>query len=330
MDEPVSHLRRGTASAICNILLMGLFDDLILLDAEQVRAGISMRDAIEAVQASLRGGFDPDDDPARAIVDVRGGQLLLMPADLGRFAGQKLGMVAPGNPARGLERIQAVYVLLDAETLSPVALLDGTELTSIRTPAVSAAAVDAVARPDAARLVVLGSGPQAVRHVEAMAAVRPIRDAVLVGRDRDRTARAVDAASGFGVAVRAGAPADVEGADLIVCATTAREPLFDDRLVSDTATVVAIGSHEADARELPGPLLGRSQVVVETRRVATTEAGDVIMAIAEGHVDPADLVTLRQVIVGEVAAASDRPRIIKTCGMGWQDLAVASLLGGAR
>lgn len=309
---------------------MGLLDDLVLLDAEQVRAGISMRAAIEAVQAALRGGFDPGDDPARAIVDVRGGQLLLMPADLGRFAGQKLGMVAPGNPARGLERIQAVYVLLDAETLAPIALLDGTELTSIRTPAVSAAAVDAVADPDAARLVVLGSGPQAVRHVEAMAAVRPIREAVLVGRDPDRTARAVDAASGFGVEVRAGGPADVEGADLIVCATTARAPLFDDRLVGDTATVVAIGSHEADARELPGSLLGRSQVVIETRRVATTEAGDVIMAIAEGHLDPADLVTLRQVVVGEVAAAADRPRIIKTCGMGWQDLAVASLLGGAR
>lgn len=309
---------------------MGIFDDLVLLDAERVREGISMPGAIDAVQASIRAGFDPDDDPARAIVDVRGGQLLLMPADLGRYAGQKLGMVAPGNPARGLERIQAVYVLLDAETLSPVALLDGTELTSIRTPAVSAAVVDAVAQPDAARLVVLGSGPQAVRHVEAMAAVRPVREAILVGRDPERTARAVDAARAYGVPVRAGVAADVEGADLVVCATTAREPLFDAALVSATATVVAIGSHEPDARELPGALLGRAQVVVETRRVATTEAGDVILALAEGHLDVEDLVTMRQVLVGEVAGATDRPRVVKTCGMGWQDLAVASLLGGAR
>lgn len=307
---------------------MGMFDDLQLLDAEQLRGRISMASAIAALQAAIREGFDPDDDPARSIVDVRSGQLLLMPADLGRFAGQKLGMVAPGNPARGLERIQAVYVLLDAASLSPVALLDGTELTSIRTPAVSAAAVEAVAARDAERLVVFGSGPQAVRHVEAMHAVRPLREAILVGRDPERTARAVDAASRFGVAVRAGDATDVEGADLIVCATTAREPLLDERLVAPTATVVAIGSHEPDARELPGVLLGRSQVVVETLRVGTTEAGDVVMAIAEGHLERDDLVTLRQVMRGEVPIAGDRPRVVKTCGMGWQDLAVASLLGG--
>ncbi len=309
---------------------MGIFDDLVLLDAEQVRAGVSMRAAIEAVQSSIRRGFDPDDDPARAIVDVRGGQLLLMPADLGRFAGQKLGMVAPGNPARGLERIQAVYVLLDAETLAPVALMDGTELTSIRTPAVSAAAVDVLADPVAERLVVFGSGPQAVRHVEAMRAIRLFREAVFVGRDAVRAERAAKAAARFGVEARVGTAADVEGADLIVCATTAREPLLDDRLVSEHATIVAVGSHEPDVRELPGTLLGRSQVVVETRRVGMAEAGDVIQAVAEGHITEADLVTMRQVITGEVAPARDRPRIVKTCGMGWQDLAVASLLGGAR
>lgn len=308
---------------------MGLFDDIRLLDEVEVRERIPMRAAIEQLQRVVRDGFDPDDDPARSIVDVRHGQLLLMPADLGRYAGQKLGMVAPGNPARGLERIQAIYVLLDAETLAPVALLDGTELTSIRTPAMSAAAVDVLAEPDAERLVVFGSGPQAVRHVEAMAAIRPIREAVIVGRDADRATRAAALAARYGVEVRVGTADDVAGADLIVCATTARAPLFPSEAVADRATIVAVGSHEPDARELPGALLARAQVVVETVRVGTREAGDVIQAIAEGHVTEADLVTLRQAIAGEVAPARDRPRIVKTCGMGWQDLAVASLAGGA-
>ena len=316
-------------AAISNILLMGLFDALRLFDTEDVRERIPMRAAIDQLQLVLRQGFDPDDDPARSIIDVRAGQLLLMPADLGAYAGQKLGMVAPGNPARGLERIQAVYVLLDAETLSPVALMDGTELTSIRTPAVSAAAVDVLAAPDAERLVVFGSGPQATRHVEAMRAIRPIREAVIVGRDLERAQAAADASARYGVEARVGSAADVEGADIIVCATTAREPLFEDALVRDHATIVAVGSHEAAARELPGELVGRSQVVVETLRVGTTEAGDVIQAIAEGHLSEAELVTMRQLIAGEVPAAADRPRIVKTCGMGWQDLAVASLLGGA-
>ena len=315
--------------ASSNILLMGLFAALRLFDTDDVRERISMRAAIEQLQRVLREGFDPDDDPARSIIDVRAGQLLLMPADLGAYAGQKLGMVAPGNPARGLERIQAVYVLLDAETLSPVALMDGTELTSIRTPAVSAAAVDVLAAPDAERLVVFGSGPQAIRHVEAMRAIRPIREAVIVGRDPEKARRAADASARHGVEARVGSPADVEGADIIVCATTAREPLFSSEQVADHATVVAVGSHEPGARELPGELVGRSQVVVETLRVGTTEAGDVIQAIAEGHLTEADLVTMRQVIASEVAASTDRPRIVKTCGMGWQDLAVASLLGGA-
>ena len=316
-------------SSVSNILLMGTLAALELFDTADVRERISMRAALSRLQQVIRDGFDPDDDPPRSIVDVRHGQLLLMPADLGPFAGQKLGMVAPGNPARGLERIQAIYVLLDAETLAPVALMDGTELTSIRTPAVSAAAVDVLAAADAERLVVFGSGPQAIRHVEAMRAIRPIREAVFVGRDPERAQAAASASARFGLATRVGSAADVDGADLIVCATTAREPLFASEQVADTATVVAVGSHEAEARELPGELMGRSQVVVETLRVGTSEAGDVIRAIAEGHLVEADLVTMRQLIAGEVPAASDRPRVVKTCGMGWQDLAVASLLGGS-
>ncbi len=308
---------------------MGLFDALHLFDADDIRERIPMRAAVERVQRVLRDGFDPDADPARSIVDVRHGQLLLMPADLGAYSGQKLGMVAPGNPARGLERIQAIYVLLDAETLAPVALLDGTELTSIRTPAVSAAAVDALAEPDASQLVVFGSGPQAIRHVEAMVAIRPIEAAVIVGRDADRASRAASLAASYGIEARVGTAADVADADIVVCATTARAPLFSSDAVADGATVVAVGSHEPEARELPGALLGRAQVVVETSRVGMREAGDVIQAIAEGHLAERDLVTMRQVVTGEVPPARDRPRIVKTCGMGWQDLAVASLLGGA-
>ncbi|RXZ44097.1 ornithine cyclodeaminase family protein, partial [Agromyces binzhouensis] len=145
-----------------------------------------MRAAVDAVRRVLRGGYDPDADPPRCVVDVRQGQLLLMPSELGRWVGQKLATVAPANPARGLERIQALYVLIDAETLAPVAVLDGTELTNLRTPAVSAAALDVVAEPDAATLVVFGTGPQGVRHVEAMRAIRPIERVRFVGRDPGR------------------------------------------------------------------------------------------------------------------------------------------------
>lgn len=303
----------------------GIFDSMRLIDRAALAERVTMLEAIRVLQSTLREGFDPDGDPPRSIVDVRHGQLLLMPADLGGYAGQKLATVAPGNPARGLDRIQAIFVLLDAETLTPLALLDGTELTSIRTPAVSAAVADLVATPDASSLVVFGAGPQGVRHVEAMRAVRDIRRIRFVGRDAANVQRAVDRVSSPGLDVAVGSAADVASADLVVCATTAREPLFDAALVGDDATVVAVGSHEPEARELPGELLGRAQVIVESDRVARTEAGDVILAIAEGHLAPDALTPMARLFDGRDPVASDRPRVVKTCGMGWQDLAVAQL-----
>ncbi|WP_022887829.1 ornithine cyclodeaminase family protein [Agromyces italicus] len=295
-----------------------------VLDAAALRARVDLPRAIRALQHALRAGFDPDDDPPRSIVDVRHGQLLLMPADLGRYAGQKLATVAPANPERGLERIQAVYIVLDAETLSPVALLDGTELTNLRTPAMSAAMLDLVAEPDASSLVVFGTGPQGLRHVEAMRAIRPIERVRFVGRDRGRVERAVAAFAASGLDVAVGSAGDVADADLVVCATTAREPLFDAALVHERTALVAVGSHERDARELPGALLGRAQVIVETERVSRAEAGDVIMAVEEGHLSPGDIVPMARIATGDIDVARDRPRVVKTCGMGWQDLAVAA------
>ncbi|GAA1057008.1 ornithine cyclodeaminase [Agromyces luteolus] len=302
----------------------GTLDSVGLVDGPAIAERVSMRSAIDAIGAVLRAGYDPDADPPRSVVEVGHGQLLLMPSELGGWVGQKLATVAPGNPARGLERIQALYVLIDAETLAPVAVLDGTELTNLRTPAVSAAVLDVVAAPDAASLVVFGTGPQGVRHVEAMRAIRPIDRVRFVGREPGKARDAVARVSRPGLDAAVGSAADVADADVVVCATTAREPLFDATLVADRAAVVAVGSHEPSARELPGDLLGRAHVIVESERVALAEAGDVILAIGEGHLSAGALIPFATLFGGE-PVPSDRPRVVKTCGMGWQDLAVAPL-----
>ncbi|WP_438855731.1 ornithine cyclodeaminase family protein [Agromyces sp. M3QZ16-3] len=304
--------------------MRGTLDSLSLIDGPAIAERASMRSAVDAIARVLRDGHDPDADPPRSIVDVRHGQLLLMPSELGGWVGQKLATVAPGNPAHGLDRIQALYVLIDAETLTPVALLDGTELTSLRTPAVSAAVLEVVAAPEAASLVVFGTGPQGVRHVEAMRAIRPISRVRFVGRDPERARRAVASVARPGLDVAVGTAADVADADLVVCATTAREPLFEGALVAEHAAVVAVGSHEPTARELPGELLGRAHVVVESTRVALREAGDVILAIGEGRLTADGLIPMSTLFDGS-PAPSGRPVVVKTCGMGWQDLAVAPL-----
>ncbi len=301
--------------------------DLALVNAQLLAERVSMSAAIAAVQSTLRDGFDPEHDLARQILDVPNGQLLLMPAAAGGAVGQKFATVAPGNPERGLERIQGVYIVVDGQTLAPTAILDGTALTSLRTPAVSAACADVLAGETAGDLVVIGTGPQSIRHVEAFAAIRPLRSVRIIGRDAGRTASAVEASRSYApdADMRAGTFDDIAAADLIVCATTASAPLFPSEAVRDDATIVAIGSHEPDRTELDPALVGRSQVVVESRRVAASEAGDVIVAVEAGMLRLEDVVTMHELFTGATPAATDRPRIVKTCGMGWQDLAVARL-----
>lgn len=302
--------------------------DLTLVSARTIAERVTMSGAIAELQRLLRAGFDPEQDLPRTILDVPNGQLLLMPAAVDGAVGQKFATVAPGNPDRGLERIQGLYILLDGESLAPTAILDGTALTSLRTPAVSASVVDLLAEPDAGDLVVFGTGPQAVRHVEALQAIRPLRTVRLIGRDQERTRQAVEAAGAIApdAQILTGTPDDVRTADLIVCATTASEPLFPASDARDDATIVAIGSHEPAKAEVHPDLVGRAQVVVESRRVALSEAGDVVRAIETGTMAPADLVTMHELFTGAVTPATDRPRIVKTCGMGWQDLAVARLV----
>jgi ornithine cyclodeaminase len=277
-----------------------------------------IQDAIAAVRAALLGELDPENDWVRAVVPCQHGQLLLMPSEWGGYVGFKLATVAPDNPASGRPRIQGTYLLHDAETLTPLAMLDGAALTTVRTAAVSAVAVDALAAPDASRLVVFGSGPQARSHVAAMRVVRPIGEVVVIARDPERTRRfAAD------VDARPGTVADVADAEVVVCATTSRTPVFDGASLRPDATVVAVGSHEPDAREVDDTTVRRSTVVVEARSAALREAGDVIQPMRAGVLDPDTLVDLATVVRGG-ATLGPGPRLFKSVGMAWEDLVIAA------
>jgi len=298
---------------------------LPFLDAAAV-AALSPREAVDALEAALRAGLDPEGDPPRQAVGTGAGEILIMPSASPGAAGVKLVTVAPGNPERGLPRIQGVYALFDPATLAPAALVDGIALTNLRTAAVSALAVRHVAAPGARRLLVFGTGAQGWAHVGALRAVAPGLERIdVVARDRARLDAFVARVRGeHGLEARAAAPDAARDADLIVCATTAREPLFDGALVRADATVVAIGSHEPGAREVDEALAGAATVVVESRGSAMREAGDVIAAIDAGAVDADALVPLAALVRGEAAAAPGRPRLFKSTGMAWEDLVVAA------
>jgi len=287
---------------------------------------VPFADAVAAVAKALSGGLDPQASMQRSIHDVEHGQLLVMPAETANGFGVKLSTVTPGNPGRGSPRVQALYVLYDRVTLTPVALLDGTALTTLRTPAVSAVAADHLAAPEARRLVVFGSGPQAWGHVEALRTIRPLADVTVVGRDRSRAEALVTRVATSGLPARVGSGDDVADADVVVCATTSREPLFDGRRLRPGTCIVAVGSHEPDARELDDATIGSAErVVVESRGVAMREAGDIIQAVRAGAVHEESLVDLREVVRLAPMAGSS---VFKSVGMGWQDLVVADLAFG--
>ncbi|MEU1804517.1 ornithine cyclodeaminase family protein [Streptomyces sp. NPDC019937] len=295
------------------------------IDAAAIAAALPPHTAIRALQQALRDGLDPEADPPRGVVPVAHGQLLLMPAEgrgaRGRgYAGVKIATVAPDNPARGLPRIQGRYLLLDAETLTPLALLDGVALTNLRT----AAAADLLAPPDASRLVLFGGGPAAHSHLAALRAIRPITQVTVVGRTPERSRRL---AGGFpdttGIGLTAGQPEAVADADLIACCTTARTPLFDGTLLPPHATVMAVGSHEPGAREVDDHTVRHATVVVESRAAATREAGDLIQVIDRGLLDPAHLLPLADLVRAAPAVAPGRPRLFKSVGMAWEDLVIA-------
>jgi ornithine cyclodeaminase/alanine dehydrogenase-like protein (mu-crystallin family) len=275
---------------------------LPFLAAADLAERLSATAAIDVLEAAFLAGLDPEADPPRSALAVGDGELLVMPSAAAGHAVVKLVTVG-GEP-----RIQGVCVVFDAATLAPVALVDGIALTNVRTPAVSALAVRALAAPDARRLLVFGRGPQAHGHVEAIRAVRPIEHVDMVGRDA------------------VGASELVRAADIVCCATTARERLFDGSLVADHATVVAIGSHEPDAREVDDALVGRATVVVESRVSALREAGDVIGALESGALLEDQLVTLADLVCGRVVVDRERPRLFKSTGMAWEDAVVASAL----
>ncbi|MET9346104.1 ornithine cyclodeaminase family protein [Streptomyces termitum] len=297
------------------------------LDGAEVLRRLTPAAAVEALAAVLRDGLDPEACPPRSAVPVPAGELLLMPAAAGDWAGVKIAGVAPGNAARGLPRITGGYLLLDGTTLQPAALLDGAALTALRTPAVSALAVRHLAPDDRPlRLVLFGSGPQAYGHLEALLAVRKLASATVVARDRDRAAALAAHALALGVPeARTGTAEEVDGADLVVCCTTARTPLFDGRRVAPGAVVVAVGSHEPDARETDTALVRRAEVYVEARAAALREAGDLLIPEAEGAIGPGHITGTLADLVRRPAplAPTGAPRLFKSVGMAWEDLAVA-------
>jgi len=270
------------------------------------------------LRGGLMGGHPPQ--PLRTSTAWTGGELLVMPAEGATVAGVKLATVGSGPV-----RVQGVYVLFDAATLTPLVVADAVELTLIRTAALSALATDLLAPAGASRLAVVGTGPQAREHARAMCAVRPIAEVAIVGRTRAAAeALAASLQAELGVPVRAGA--DV-GADVVCLCTTSATPVLSAADLAPGGHVNAIGAHLPGHREVAADAVAFCYVVVDDADAARREAGDLILAVAEGAVDDAVFATdLAAVVRGVAARPLGRPTLFKSVGFGLADLFVARLL----
>lgn len=311
-----------------------------ILDENTVTAALDYAGAIEALRTALTSDFDPADDATRLSAPLSRGEFLFMPAEIGAYAAVKVLTVTPDNPAAGHPRIQGSCLLLDSRTHRTLAILDGPAITNLRTPAVSLAGVsDALTArfPDGVRMTVFGAGVQGLLHVHAARAVVPVKEATVVVRSAGRGADFLRGLADLGIpgtevvgtddsgADSADLTAALAASDLVVTATSAAEPLFDDAAIRDDAVVIAMGSHSPEARELPAALLGRSTVIVESRHTALDECGDVVLAIADGALTIEDTVTFKEVVTsGGAVLAGDRPVVFKTSGMSWEDLVVST------
>ena len=192
---------------------------LRLVDAASLAAALPMAAAIDALERGFREQ-DTETAPLRSVAETPAGTLLTMPAAGEGGVGVKLVTLTPANPERGIPFLHAAYVLFDPETQAPEAVIDGGTLTALRTAAVSGLATRHLARPDAHRLVVFGAGVQAVAHLEAMRAVRPVGEVVVVSRSPERAEALVARARRAGLDARTGVPDDVADADLVCTCTT--------------------------------------------------------------------------------------------------------------
>jgi ornithine cyclodeaminase len=295
-----------------------------VLDAAAVEAALPWPVAVAALEAAFRTE-DPGAVPPRSHLDVPGGELLLMPAHGAAGVGVKLVTLAPGNPERGLPFIHGAYVLFAPGSLAPEAVLDGTELTTIRTAAVSALATERLARPDASRLVVFGAGAQARAHALALGAVRPIASVRIVGREPGRAEALAAELRAAGLDARTADPGAVADADIVCTCTTAAEPVFDGADLAPGSHVNAIGAYRPDLRELDDTALARAALVaVETRASALAEAGDVVQAVTAGALAESALVELADVLAGGAGrTAGEDITVFKSVGLALEDLAVA-------
>ena len=305
------------------------------LSGEEVKRALPMNEAIEAMKgAFIKLSADQVVAPPRTHLDIEenNGVALVMPVYIpgGKYMELKLITLFGNNPEKGLPLIHALVTVVDIKDGRPLAIMDGTSLTAIRTGAASGAATDLLARENAHTAAIFGAGHQGMTQLEAVCAVRDIREAYIFDIDEQRGREfAGEMSEKLNIPVHAAhSKEELQKADIICTATTSVEPVFADNDLKPGVHINAVGSYKPHVREIPGETVIRARVIVDHRASSLTEAGDLIIPMKEGLIGEEHI----SAEVGEIASGKIMGRMsneeitfFKSVGNAVQDLAAASL-----
>ena len=304
---------------------------MLILNEHDVEQLLTMRECIDVMEQALaslaRGEVH---NPLRSVVRAAdaSGFLGLMPAyrggDVPRY-GLKEVCIFPNNPGRGLDTHLGAVLLHDGENGQLLAVMNASAITAIRTAAVSAVATKLLARENAHTLAIIGAGVQGKSHLEAIPLVRNIDDVRIVSRTREKA----DALVRKGVRVVDSVEEAVKGADIIVTATSSREPIIRRNWLDDGVHINAVGSSIAAAREIDSDTVAASSLFVDRRESTMNESGDYLSALREGAItDDHIRAELGEILLGRAEGRTSPTEItlFKSLGLAVEDLAAAQFL----
>ena len=288
------------------------------IDEPAIAEVLRMRELIPAMRdAMIDYSQGRVAQPVRRIVEVQphGGYFGAMPAAGARAVGAKLVTFYPGNAARHLHTHMAVIVLFRPDTGEPLVMMDGRLITEMRTAAVTATFVDAVAAPSVRSLAILGAGLQAASHVEALRIVRGFDDIRVWSRTPEHAERLAAEVGGRALSCERA----VRGADVVVAATASAEPVLDGRWLKPGAKVASVGWSGRDGAELDAATMA-NVVVVDSREGTQTESGNVRRYAPRIHAE------LGELLAGSCPVAPGATVVFDSIGMACQDIGAAALV----
>jgi alanine dehydrogenase len=321
---------------LCRVFVLS--DQIMLILSEtQVQGLIDIDELITALErAHIQYSTGKAVMPVRLVVPLPqiDGRITTMPGFLNedKALGMKVVTYFQNNPKQNLPSILATIMLFSTETGKMIAVMDGGYITAIRTACASAMATKVLSNPTASVLGVLGAGVQARAHIRALSRVRNLHSIKIYspsGTSATKVKQELESEIGVAIAVSKSAEETVRGSDLIVTATTAKEPIVTAKWLCPGAHINAVGSHRPDLRELDGTSLARSKVFVDSRDAIMAECGDVLLALKEKSITPDHV----QTEIGEVLAETksgrrrtDEITLYKSVGVAIQDVATADLV----